>query len=162
MVRPMVHSEKHYVQNSLFAIASGAVASLIQVAAVTVSTKNLATEIEEGSILKAIYLEYWVTSDDTSAGTAIWCLEKVPAGAAPLNAGDIAALNAYDNKKNILHTGMGLIPPNTQYPMNLVKGWFKIPKGKQRFGLSDELVFTILAQSNGISACGFTLYKEYK
>ncbi len=102
----------------------------------------------------------WLTSDDTAAGTAIVTLEKVPAGATAMTAAQSAALNDYPNKKNILHTQMGLLGPNTQYPMAVVKGWFKIPKGKQRFGLKDILSLNIHGQSNGLAGCGFFIFKE--
>ncbi len=161
-MKNIINSEKHYVQYSLSAITSGSVANNNLCAAVPVISKNLVFEVEEGSLVKAVYLEFWVTSDDATQGSAIWALEKVQSGTAPMNAAEIAALNSYDNKKNVLHVGMGLIPTNVDYPMNLVKGWFKIPKGKQRMGIGDELQFSILAQSNGVSYCGFSTYKEYK
>ncbi len=160
-MQAVITSQKHFVQSSLAAIASGAIASILQISAVAVANKDADQEVEEGSIVKAIYCEYWVTSDDTAQGSSVWILEKIPAGAASATAADMADLNSYVNKKNILHTGMGLIGPNTQPPFNLVKGWFKIPKGKQRMGLGDKLKFTILGQSNGMSFCGFSLYKEY-
>ncbi len=75
-------------------------------------------------------------------------------------AGDAAALNAYDNKKNIIYTQIGLISDNLTYPMNVIKGWFKIPKGKQRMGLNDRWNLNIFAQSNGITGCGMFIFKE--
>ncbi len=102
----------------------------------------------------------WVITDDTASGTVITTLEKKPAGATNMTAAQAAALNDYPNKKNILYTQMGLISPNIQYPTNIIKGWIRIPKGKQRFSLGDSIRLNILAQSNGISACGFCIYKE--
>ncbi len=160
-MRPVITSKKHYTQQSLFAIAAAARSATVIVTAVKVADVSAANEVEDGSLVKAVYIEMWVTGDDAVQGSGIWALYKLPAGGASITAAELASLDSYDNKKNILHTGMGLFPPNTQNPMNLVKGWFKIPKGKQRFGLGDRLEFAILAQSDGVQACGFETYKEY-
>ncbi len=158
-MRPKVHTEKHFNQKSLFTVASGAI--LNQTILTAVAVPSAAVQVREGCTISAIYIEMWFTSDDVSQGSVIVTLEKVPGATTALIAvGQIAALNDYINKKNILHTQMGLIGPNTQYPMQIVKGWFKIPKSKQRFGLNDRLVFSIFGQSNGVQGCGFFLYKE--
>ncbi len=161
MVKPMVHSTKHYKQDSLFAVAAGAVTNKTVINAVAVPDKNAVNEVEEGSTIKAVFLEYWLTGDDAVASTFIVTVEKVPANATLIAAGQIAGLATYTNKKNVLHTVMGLAPPNTQYPMSVLKGWFKIPKGKQRFGLGDKLVVSFFGQSDGLTICGFATYKEY-
>ncbi len=161
MVRPILSSIKHYVQNSLFTIASGAISNRIIIDAVRVASASGLSEVIEGSVIKAVYLEYWVITDDASSGTVITTLEKIPSAAGSMTTSESAALDSYSNKKNIFYTQMGLISPNVQFPTNVIKGWFKIPKGKQRFGLGDELRLNIHAQSNGISACGFATYKEY-
>lgn len=162
MVRPMVHSTKHYKQDSLFGVTAGAVINKTIINAVAVVDKNAVNEVEEGSSIKAVFLEYWLTGDDAVASTFIVTLEKLIGGASDITAGQIAGLASYVNKKNVLYTTMGLAPPNTQNPQNLVKGWFKIPKGKQRFGLGDQLVLSFFGQSDGLTVCGFATYKEYQ
>ncbi len=120
-------------------------------------------EVKEGAKISAVYVELWITSDDAALGTTIWTLEKLPGlGAGPLMAaGDAAALQSYDNKKNIFHTQMGLVPGNVgAAPSMIVRGWFKIPKSKQRFGLEDRLVSNLFAQGNGLTGCGIAIYKE--
>ncbi len=160
-MRPVINTKKHIVQFSLSAVAAGAVSNSTLAFALADPVATVATDITEGAKIAAVYIEMWVQSDDAALGTVIVALEKTPGGTnIPANASDMAALNSYDNKKNILHTQMGLIPNNVTYPMNVIKGWFKIPKGKQRFGLEDGLFLNILAQSNGLSFCGFALYKE--
>ncbi len=160
-MRPVINTEKHYPQFSLFAIASGAIFTAVLVDARAAPAVATAAQVREGCKVSAVYIEMWVTSDDAAAGTVITTVEKVPGIGSTAGAADMANLNAYDNKKNIMYTQMGLIPPNVgSYPMAIVKGWFKIPKSKQRFGLEDRLVLNILAQSNGISACGFATFKE--
>ncbi len=159
-MRPKVHVEKHVFQVSLFSVASGAITGLVPCAAKQTVTAANAAHIREGSTVSAIYVEMWLTSDDTAAGTAIVTLEKREGAQPQMTTTESAALDAYDNKKNVLHTFMGLLGPNTQYPMAVIKGWIKIPKGKQRFGIEDKLVLNIHGQSNGVSGCGFFIYKE--
>ncbi len=159
-MRPVINSEKHYVQFSLFAIASGALSVLEVVRGVTASPVT-ASHVREGAVVKAVYIEMWGTSDDTGAGSCVTTVEKTVGDGSPMTAAESASLNSYRNKKNIFFTQQGLLGPNTQYPMNLIKGWFKIPKGKQRIGLDDKIRVNILGQSNGMSACGFATYKEY-
>ncbi len=158
-MRPVVNTEKHIVQSSLFSVASGALTSVV--IAFAQQTPVVAdTDVREGSKISAVYVEMWITSDDAASGTAIVTLEKRPIATSVMTAANSGDLNSYANKKNVLHTFQGLIPPNVQYPMAAIKGWFKIPKGKQRFGLQDSLVLNVHGQSNGVSACGFFVYKE--
>ncbi len=161
-MRPIIHTKKHYVQESFFTILSGAIRNDIVVNAIAEPDVTKAEDVIEGAIISAVYFEMWLTSDDGTLGTTIVTVEKLPGlGAGPLMAsGDAAALQFYDNKKNVFYTQMGLVGSNAQYPSNVIKGWVKIPKSKQRFGLEDRLVLNILAQSNGLTGCGFALYKE--
>ncbi len=158
-MRPVINTEKHFVQQSLFTVAASAMANKGIVTAVAVpGTSGL--DVREGAIISAIYVEMWITSDDATAGTCVATLEKLPSGKDPMTAAESALLFTYTNKKNILHTFQGLVSTNVQYPTAILKGWFKIPKGKQRFGLGDKLKLNILAQSNGLNGCGFFLFKE--
>ncbi len=158
-MRPKVHTRKHMVQFSLFAVASGAITSL-KIASTVEVVGTAADHVKEGSTISAVFVEMWLTSDDTAAGTAIVTLEKLPGTATVMSTTNAGALDDYGNKNNILHTQMGLLGPNTQYPMAVVKGWFKIPKGKQRMTQDSALRLNIFGQSNGVSGCGFVTYKE--
>jgi len=157
-MRPVVNTEKHIVQTSLFAVGSGAIAQVHIANAVAVPTAR--QHVREGAKISSVYLEYWVTSDDAAQGSSIISLEKQSGNQTAMSTAESAAMNAYPNKKNVLHIQMGLNGPNTQYPMPAVKGWFKIPKSKQRFGLDDLLVLNFHGQSNGLSICGNAVYKE--
>ncbi len=159
-MRPVVNTEKHVVQFSLFAVASGAISNLEIVFAKADPTATTASNVREGAKISAVYVEMWLSSDDAASGTAIVTLMKLPGGVLSMSAANSAALNAYTNKKNILHTFMGLTPSNVQYPMSVIKGWIKIPKGKQRFGISDRLELNVHGQSNGLAGCGFAIFKE--
>ncbi len=159
-MRPRVHVEKHMRQRSLFAVASGAIDTDDIAVSVSLPTATSAVEVREGCTISAIYVEMWLSSDDAASGTAIVTLEKLVGSSTNMTVAESAALQNYDNKKNVLFTFMGLLPSNVQYPMASIKGWIRIPKGKQRFSLGDRLAFNIHGQSNGVAGCGFFIYKE--
>ncbi len=159
-MRPVINTEKHIIQVSLSTIAAGAVTNFVFGTAVAVPTSALG-DLREGCKISAIYLEMWIQTDDATLGSSIVTVEKVSGAVTTLmTAAESAALGSYDNKKNIFYTQMGLTPNNVSYPMASVRGWFKIPKSKQRFGLGDRIVVNIHAQSNGLNVCGFGTYKE--
>ncbi len=159
-MRPVINTEKHYFQQSLAVVAAGAILNINLVKAVAVPA-TAAEEVREGSKLSAIYIEMWIQTDDAALGSSIVTLEKRPgADTTFMSAAESGALNSYVNKKNVFFTQMGLTPNNVTYPMASIKGWFKIPKSKQRFGLSDKLSLNIHAQSNGLNVCGFAIFKE--
>ncbi len=157
-MRPRVNTEKHYVQQSLAVVASGAINNFVVAQAVAIPTT--AVHVREGAIISAIYIEMWIQTDDAALGSSIITLEKLPGVGIPMTAAQSASLNTYFNKKNVFYTQMGLTPNNVQFPMASIRGWFKIPKGKQRMGLDDALILNIHGQSNGLSFCGFCIYKE--
>ncbi len=159
-MRPKVHTEKHIVQSSLFAVAAAAITRINIVKGLQAPVAATATNVREGSTISAVYVEMWLTGDDAVASTCIATLEKSIAGGTAMTVAQSASLDSYPNKRNIFHTFQGLLPPNTQYPMAAVKGWFKIPKGKQRFGIDDRLVLNIHGQSDGVTGCGFFIFKE--
>ncbi len=163
-MRPVVQSVKHYFQTTLSTVANGAIALINPVVSVNVTLANASNEVAEGSIVKAVYVEYWLTQASNSVGSFTAGLYKNPGGQNAMTTADAASLSAWDNKKNILYTTQGLSPANSVALMPLIKGWVKIPKGKQRFGLGDVLTFFI-RNNNGvddINFCGFATYKEYK
>ncbi len=158
----MVHSTKHYFQVTLTSTTTGATTLHTPVTAVAVANKNLNSEIEEGSKVKAIYMEMWIIGQTNNQFfTAV--LAKLPGGVPNLAQADLVDLFSYDNKKNILYTTQGLAPNDgVGQPIVISKGWFKIPKTKQRFGLNDRLQFALSSRGDGtIDLCGFFTYKEY-
>ncbi len=159
-MRPVVNTEKHYVQQSVATVALGAILPVSIAFGVAVPAAGSPVEVREGSKISSVYIEMWITSDDATLSSGIVTLEKRSGNMVAMAVGESAALNSYVNKKNVLHTFMGLLPSNTQYPMASIKGWFKIPKGKQRFGIQDLLVLNIHAQLDGLTICGFFTFKE--
>ncbi len=159
-MRPKVHTEKHIVNKTVFTVALGGILNLTIAEAVSAPAAASPTEVREGSSISAVYLEMWITGDDAALSSAVVTFEKLMGGQTPLTVGQSAALQSYPNKRNIFHTFIGLIPTNAQFPMGVVKGWFKIPKGKQRMGLGDQLKLNVHAQLDGLTCCGLFLYKE--
>ncbi len=160
-MRPVVNTEKHYLQVSLATVAAGAISNTKLIEAVAAPGATEPDEVREGAKISAVYIEMWIQTDDAALGSSIVTIEKL-SGAANDNmtAAESASLNSYDNKKNIFFTQMGLTPNNVTFPMASVKGWFKIPKSKQRFGLQDRLMINVHGQSNGLNFCGFAIFKE--
>ncbi len=157
-----INSEKHYVQVPSFSVAANGVANQDLVRAVQVLNKNATHEVEEGSIVKAVYVEFWFTEDAAAQGFGVFTVMKLPAGAVVPTNSNLQNLASYVNKKNVFFTFEGLLPPNTQNPVPVIRQWIKIPKGKQRMGLDDRILVTFAADGVGLTACGFSVYKEYK
>ncbi len=161
MVKPKVHSEKHYVQFSLSTLTAGNIDAKTPIAAVAIQDKNASGEVREGSDVKAIWVEYWLQTNDSSVGSFIFAIEKTMADSTGLEVGSIAALSSYTNKKNVFYYSQGLTPSNATQAIPVYKGWLKIPKSKQRFGLGDKIKLHFLAQTGSLAFCGGSTYKEY-
>ncbi len=161
MVRPMVHSTKHYVQQSIASSAGGAVTNVTLVSAVPVADKDAVFEVEEGSSVKAIYVEFWIRTAGATAGSGQIIIHKRIADSTQPSAADMAALGDWDNKKNILYTSMGLYNDNDADAIPVVRQWIKIPKSKQRMGLGDAIDIAFFAAVDTNNICGFATYKEY-
>ncbi len=162
MVRPMVHSTKHYVQNSLATVLASARNNVIIAQGVAVVDKNVAFEVEEGSTIKAVFFEQWVRTSELSPGSYVATIEKVVSGGTFPSTTTMAGLQDYANKKNVFFSSQGLANDTDSSAMSIIRGWIKIPKSKQRFGLGDSLLFSIFAQGAiDLVFCGLTTYKEY-
>ncbi len=163
MVAPIV-AIKHYVQAENAQVASGAIRAIDLVSGVGQAAVAATDDVVEGSIVKAVFLEHWVKSFAGAGEDAKFqfCLEKVNISVPSVTFTEMNNLMAYANKKNILFYSQGVIGDLTTQAIPIVRQWFLIPKGKQRFGLGDRLVATLSATSATIQNCGFSTYKEYK
>ncbi len=162
MVRPQVHSTKHYVQFPIDQVTTGTsqIVGLIQ--GVAVLNKNLSSEVEEGSSVKAIYVELWLQNQSNLGEFIVTITKDLSNGSGPTFV-EQASLMTYDNKKNVFYTSQGLTSNDgVSGPVSVIRGWVKIPKSKQRFGLGDRLVLNIAnVSANSLNRCGFAIYKEY-
>ncbi len=156
----MIKSVKHYFHTPTVSPASGTTQNLILVDTVAEgAARATAVDVYEGSTIKAVYVEFWI-SGVTVDKTATWCILKRPANVAGPTFTEMANLGSYPNKKNIFNVGQG-IPPTNGNVMNIYKGWIKIPKGKQRFGLADKLLLVVAAVGTVVNICGVLTFKEY-
>ncbi len=160
MVRATINSEKHLVQHSIGSVTAGSVLELELVDAVS-SYTGTATEVRTGANVKAVYIEMWLKAQDTVTGSAVVTLEKLPSNLVKAGPASMAALHTYANKKNIFYVTQGLTNDQDADATPFIRQWFKIPKGKQRFGRGDKLTLNISAPAVDITFCGLTIYKEY-
>ncbi len=162
MVRPMVHSTKHYVQFGRYTIGPGLAVSQDIAIAVESTVANAVDEIQEGSTLKAVYIELWLL-DAGAGGNSVTVLSKNPINLVGPTFTQANSLGTYVNKKNVLYVTQGLTPNDgVAQAVNVMRQWFKIPKSKQRFGLSDRINLVVANNSaQDLFACGFATYKEY-
>ncbi len=161
-MRPHVVTEKHYIQLTQTTVATSAINNVILAEGVAVVDKNLPQEVEEGSIVSAVWVDFWLTSSNTSIGTYNVSLEKVPSGGSNMTNAQSANMNAYPNKKNIFFFRQAIHGDIDNNPLPVLSGWFKIPKGKQRIGLGDKIIVNISSIVNGLIFCGNSTYKEQK
>ncbi len=163
-MRPIIHSKKHVLQMSQFTIAQSAInTQVIAKAQEAISTTPDAVEV--GSSIKAVYVELWLgNASSTVVGSYTTILYKNPGGGLGASSTQLASLHDYDNKKNILFTSQALVPPTDGGQVQVMRGWYKIPKGKQRFGLNDKI--ELVTRNNNLTSvdvngCGLAIYKEY-
>ncbi len=161
-MRPVIHSRKHYVQNSLSTVTGGTKTDLTLVSAVEAGSQGGPNQVIEGAIVKAIYIEEWLRTLDTASGSFIACLYKNPGGSVPFTTVELAAMGDAENKKNVFYFSQGLVNDQDADATPVSRNWHKVPKSKQRFGLGDRLIFSVFAQAAiDVGLCGFATYKEY-
>ncbi len=162
--RAPINSVKHIVQRPNVAIASGAILVVNVVDAITKGgTRTNTFDVDEGALVKAVYVEAWVKSD-VAAGTSIQqntYFEKIASNAAGMTFAQSANVQAYENKKNILFSSQGVLGDLTTQAVPIICQWIAIPKGKQRMGFGDRLTLSVAATGASIDLCGLFIYKEY-
>ena len=158
-MRPIIHSKKHINQFTLTNVAFGT--SLPANVAVAVENPSgVAEEVEVGSQVKAVYVEFWLIGDDNTVSTHVLTVEKRVAGQDAMTHIQSLTLHTYPNKKNIFYTTQGILGDMNTNPIPVVRQWIKIPKGKQRMGLGDRIVVNFSAITGDHQLCGETIYKE--
>jgi len=162
-MRPPINSAKHIPQTTLTSISIGTVVNidLARVSALSAPDPAIAVEIAQGTVIKAIYLEYWIQGAGAQPGTYSVLIEKAVNSSAGITNGAFAVLHTYINKKNVLETHQGIVGDSNSNPIPVFRGWVKIPKGKQRFGIGDALVLTLRSITETTEICGFAIYKAY-
>ncbi len=158
-----INSKKHIIQTTETAVASATVLSIVLAHAVAIQNVNTAQEVVEGAVVKAIYLEYWFRSNVTNGASFVAIVEKAIGQAGNPTFTEMTTLDAYKNKKNVLYTTQGLVAGSGDNPQPLMRQWIKIPRGKQRMGLDDQIRIHFAALgANALLGCGLTIYKSYQ
>ncbi len=162
-----INTIKHYVHRSNVSVVTGTLQTNPIVESVAGAADANAFEVKEGSVVKAIYVELWVTPTGASGTNTqvILILEKEPGGiTVPMTFAQSQNLGAYPNKKNILFVTQGVQTSslNGANAVVLMRNWFLIPKGKQRMGLGDRLVLHVSNLGTNAQSCGLFTYKEFR
>ncbi len=164
MVAP-IQSTKHYVPTTRTTIASASIINLIIAHAAVAPASAATTDVLEGSVVKAVFMELWLGCRGIAEATTqfVVVLEKLPTSAVAMTAAQILNLGAYPNKKNILYTTQGVISRmgDGGGTIPVLRQFFMIPKGKQRMGLDDRVVLNIASVGETVNRCGIATYKEY-
>ncbi len=157
-------SRKHYVHRSNTQLASGVIQNNIVAEAVVAPATTLASDVQEGSILKAVYVEIWLGGAGLSGNSTQFnlTLEKISSDGPVMTFAQSLGLGAYPNKKNIFYTTQGVLAGEDVQTVPVIRNWVLIPKGKQRMGLSDRIMLNIAASGQNIDVCGIFTYKEYQ
>ncbi len=163
-MRNPITSIKHYVQFTNQTVAANIIVNRELIQSVPQTAVANQSDVVEGSVVNAVFLEFWLlgqgaTGVDTQFNAAIY---KNPSDRALMTAGEITNLMAYTNKKNVLYFTQGVIGDKFTNSIPVFRGWIKIPKGKQRFGLGDEFIFAFESIGEACQLCGFATYKEFK
>ena len=161
-MRPVITSDKRIVQSVTFPVMLGTTETIVAIDCKSVTDQAVAADVTVGTVIKAIYLEYWIVSAANNHGNVMLAVEKVPASAAGIVFADSQSMSFYNNKKNVLYMTQGLTNDANADAIPFLRQWIKIPKGKQRFGNGDRLNISITSISTSdIEVCGFALYKAY-
>ena len=161
-MRAPIHSKKHFHQITLSTATTLAVSNTTVIDAVAIQAVDAPNEIQEGAIVKAVFVELWVIGATLDQFFTI-IFAKYPAGAGAASFTEMTNLSTWDNKKNILFTTQGLANNDgVSGVVPVMRQWFKIPKGKQRFGLGDRMRIQVASRGDDdIKFCGIAIYKEY-
>ncbi len=122
-------------------------------------------EVDTGSIVKSIYVEFNLNGIDNSGVVQVfhWAIYKSPANAISI----IPSSYQTDTKKFIIKRGMEMLPeiPIGSGGTVQTKRVFtvKLPRSYKRFDDSDQLNLSYISTSaSAINFCGFVIYKEFK
>ncbi len=161
-MKQIVHSVKHIVQFPIDQILTGIRESIILIHSVESTVANLSTEVAEGTLVKAVFVELWLQNQANLSESIVTVTKDNNNSFGPTFA-EMGNLFAYTNKKNVLFTHQGLSSNDAiGNPVRVLYGWIKIPKGKQRFGLGDTLTLSVSnVSANDLNRCGMSIYKEY-
>ncbi len=163
-LRAPINTIKHYVPQTSTLLTSGNIVNNTLAEAVVAPATSFTFEVREGSLIKAIYVERWLVGAGVTGTVSAFTLtvEKKRVSETDMTVAQSLNLQGYPNKKNILYTTQGILSTTidgaTTIPV--IRGWIKIPKGKQRFGLADQIMVNTSTVGD-LRLCGISTYKEW-
>ncbi len=161
-MRAVINSEKHIVQMGINSVMGGTINNVELLRSVNVSdVTGLANQVTVGTEVKAVYIELWLLVGQQQPGSITVSFEKKIADSTVMSFTDSASLHTYGNKKNVLYITQGITPDANGNPIPFLRQWVKIPKGKKRMGLGDQLRLNISANVEDCTFCGLVIYKGY-
>ncbi len=161
-MKAIINSEKRIFQLTLTSLLTGVAVNIDLIKVVQdIGTGVDAREVLPGTVIKAVYVELWYLGAAQQPTTMTTCIIKLPGDAPGPDADDLGSLNSYNNKKNILETHQGIVGDANANPIPAFRGWIKIPKGKQRFGLGDKLIVSNKSITEDTELCGVVIFKAY-
>ena len=158
-MRAIINSEKRIVQVTLSQVLEGAAGFVDIVSCVQSPSATSPVEVPVGAVVKAVYLELWLIGELQTSSTATAIFLKLVGNSTSPSVTEMADLNGYEGKKNILEMHQGLIGPADTNPIPVFRNWIKIPKGKQRMGLGDRLQFKVKSITDTLEYCGLAIFK---
>ena len=161
-MKAIINSRKHIVQTSLTTVQEQSILNIKIAEAQDIHPVN-PDDVNVGAAIKAVYLEYWILGESAQPCTVTWSFEKLPNDGTAMTHGFSQSMDIYPNKRNVLKMGQGVIGDSNSNPIPVIREWCKIPKGKQRMALGDELLFNVSCvgqADNGSQVCGVAIYKE--
>ncbi len=164
-MRPVIQSTKRITQFSLFTVPEDDTVS----AGVLEAKQDFVggtSECPVGAVVKAVYVEFWLLGEGAQPTFAMAFVEKSQGSSAKPDIATVRDMDNYTNKKNVLHMFQGIIGDSNTNPMPVIRQWIKVPKGKQRMGLGDQIrvVFGGLnpSMNESFEVCGFVIAKYYQ
>ncbi len=161
-LRP-VKSEKHEGTWSFLAQNASTKQTVILVKGI--DTPSAAIDVETGSTVKWIYVEFNLNGVDNSSGAQVfhWYIWKNPSGVVTSPAPNVYNSNL---KRHILKRGMEMLPdiPLGSGGTVQTKRIFtlKIPPRLRRIGDNDKIELVYISTSaSGINFCGITVFKDF-
>ncbi len=156
-LRP-IKSDKHEITWSNLAqnAAAGVAVTLVQ--GVDSADKNASTEVEVGSHVKFLYLEFQHSAETiTSTKIIHWSIQVLRVNQTGTNP------NTYyqDNRACIIKRGMEMVPKDVNTIIKRIVA-IPVPRVYQRIQKGTTFVLQYIASSaEAINSCGFCIYKEF-
>ena len=157
-LRP-VQSDKHEITWSQLGQNASSVQTIDFVVGTQDADKNTSTEVEIGSKVYGIYIEFNLSSATTAAANVFhWKVEYVFPGQATSNP------NVYyqTDRRQTIKRGMEMNVTNVSTVVKRIL-FVRIPKFMSRIGDSNKIRLKyITSGTDTINFCGFAVYKEFK